>query len=602
MGLSSRWERLRTAESHRLVSYFTVCAIVAIDFMGLTIQNPLLPFYAKEFSDARDLGVGQATALLMLSYAIAQLIATPVFGFGSDRFGRKPMLLVSVAGSCLGFLGQGFAKSLMSLCILRGVTGLFGGSRPVAMAYVADTVPPEQQAKYTSGIALAVSASMFLAPVLGGSMGLVDLALPCFFQAGMSAIVFLLALRYVVEPKKPNAVQGRRDSGGGSNAKERPYRRWLFLNAMVGGMVMLTLTMWSTVLPVHAEEVLHLDANKIGLLMGSTGLMIALAQFAIFVPASSRCSFPVLGSIGIIILGFICFAPAFQYELWFFMAVSATQGIGASLCIPGVSMTVSLMAPPTKRGGLMSLTIMFQALMRVVAPILAGPLYDRDFTLPIYVIGGALGIALLLELVLIPRVPRVRKQQPALGEKKEEDLSKEDKDEEQERKALLENFYKIREELSTTLTRWRERKAGIEAGKSTEELGLHPVNSMPPEPSLAEKHELGVWFADMLWQHNFKRWKDHPEIVHNFCRNAFPKLRDYPMEWKSRAEDIEHVLESHLMMENQWERFVLQRSAVPLAGTVDFDFVAIAELASVSRTPSEANHSDIDQPVGVYEI
>lgn len=356
MGLSSRLERLQTAEAQRLVSYFTVCAIVAIDFMGLTIQNPLLPFYAKEFSDARDLGIGQATALLVLSYAISQLIATPVFGFGSDRFGRRPMLLLSVVGSCLGFFGQGFAQSLTSLCILRGVTGLFGGSRPVAVAYIADTVPPEQQAKYTSGVALAVSASMFLAPVLGGSMGSVDLSLPCFFQSGMSAVVFLLALRYVVEPKRPHAVQGRGDTGGRSNAKERPYRRLLLLNGLVGGMAMLVMTMWATILPVHAEEVLHLDANKIGLLMGSTGLMVGIAQFLIFVPASSRCSFPVMGSIGIIILGFICFAPVFQHELWFFIVLSMTQGIGASLCFPGVTMTVNLVAPPTKRGGLVSLT------------------------------------------------------------------------------------------------------------------------------------------------------------------------------------------------------------------------------------------------------
>jgi len=252
-----------------------------------------------------------------------------------------------------------------------------------------------------------------------------------------------------------------------------------------------------------------------------------------------------------------------------------------------VSMTVSLLAPPTKRGSLVSLTITCQALMRVIAPIVAGPLYDIDKISPFLVMAGALAVSFLFEVLLIFRVPRL--SQLALGKK--DDQAEETKDEEAERKALLENFRFSGEQLAMLLSNWQQKKADFEAGKSIDELGLHPVNLVPPEPSLAEKHALGVWFADMLREHNFKRWTEHRAVVECFCRNAFPKLRDYPMEWISRMGDIEHVLESHIMLEKQWERFVLQRSpALPAAGASDFHFVqAMSEFANSPPMDSGTN-------------
>merc|ERR1719310_904946 len=100
--------------------------------------------------------------------------------------------------------------------------------------------------------------------------------------------------------------------------------------------------------------------------MGSTGLMIAVAQFAVFVPASARCSFPVIGCIGLPLIGLTAAIPLLEEKLWFLILVCLAQGFGMSLSMPGVSMTVNLLSPASQRGGLMSLTIMWQALMRVI--------------------------------------------------------------------------------------------------------------------------------------------------------------------------------------------------------------------------------------------
>lgn len=586
--------RLKTAEAQHLISFFCVAVTVAIDFMGLTIQSPLLPFYVKEFDDARDIGVGAATAMLVFAYALSQMIATPVFGFGSDRFGRRPALLLSLAGSCLGFLGQAFANSLVMLCILRFITGLFGGSRPVALAYIADTVPPEQQPKYISGVSLLVSAAMFLAPVLGGSMGLVDLALPCYFQSGSAAIVFLMSLKYLVEPQRVRSkASGGSESTSSSAPPPRPYKCWLVANAMVGGCIMYAMTSWQTILPVHAAAVLGLDANKIGLMMGTTGLTIAVAQIGVFVPLSRRISLKAIGCGGIVLAGITASAPLMEDKAWYFFLMCLVQGFGIALVMPGVSMTVNLIAPAEKRGGLVALTIMFQAFTRVVAPLVSGPLYDSESYYPFVVILACMTTALLFEAVLIIRVPKL-KSEAAKAKKADDPDTKEAMGEETERQTILENLYKVHEELTEQLNSWREKKEGFQAGKSRKELGLPPEDEQPPKATDKQKQELGLWLADMLVDHNYKRWTEHLDILKCMCKNAFPKIRD--VDFLRRHEDIEYILQSHLMLEQRWERFVLDRSFVPLAAN-EFDIAGLQDVVARSRTNSEA-----DKSVGFAEV
>merc|ERR1719387_1599107 len=116
---------------------------------------------------------------------------------------------------------------------------------------------------------------------------------------------------------------------------------------------------------------------------------------------------------------------------------------------------------------------------------------------------------------------------------------------------------------------------------------------MPPEVSDEEKKELGTWFAGMLWEHNYKRWPEHKDTVRCMCKNAFPKVRD--VEWLRRSEDIEHILESHLMLEQQWEHFVLRQTPTRIA-TADLDLLSsVTELESRSRTNSEAGDEGYEE-------
>merc|ERR1712232_55481 len=122
--------------------------------------------------------------------------------------------------------------------------------------------------------------------------------------------------------------------------------------------------------------------------------------------------------------------------------------------------------------GVTSMTIMLQASMRVIAPLVAGVLYDTDIWLPFAVMGGALFLAFVLEALLIIRVPMLRRKPAASDEKKVHDrFSEAEKDEEVERQEVLQNLYKSHEAMTNALEGWRTKREALLAGKSRKELG-----------------------------------------------------------------------------------------------------------------------------------
>ena len=112
---------------------FSIILIVFIDLLGFSLILPLLPYYAQTFKASQTV-----TGLLIASYAVMQLIGAPILGRLSDRFGRRPILLISVLGTFIGFLLLGFANALWILFASRIIDGLTGGNLSIAQAYISD--------------------------------------------------------------------------------------------------------------------------------------------------------------------------------------------------------------------------------------------------------------------------------------------------------------------------------------------------------------------------------------------------------------------------------------------------------------------------------
>jgi DHA1 family tetracycline resistance protein-like MFS transporter len=165
-------------KSSPLLSIFL---IVLVDVLGLTIILPLLPFYAESMG-----ATPRIVGLLVSAYALCQLIAGPPLGHLSDRVGRRPVLLVSQIGTCIGFLILGFAKALWIVFLARIIDGLTAGNLTVAQAYIADVTEPENRAKSFGIIGIAFGMGFLLGPGISGYLAQFDNTYPIFAAAALS--------------------------------------------------------------------------------------------------------------------------------------------------------------------------------------------------------------------------------------------------------------------------------------------------------------------------------------------------------------------------------------------------------------------------------
>src|SRR5580700_949354 len=160
--------------------------IVAVDILGLTIMIPLLPFYAEKMG-ATPTMVG----LLIGTYAACQLISGPLLGRASDFTGRKPLLLLSQAGTLVGFLILAFAPNLWIVFLARVIDGATAGNLSLAQAYISDVTQPEDRAKSFGIIGIAFGVGFLIGPAISGYLAKFDYRDPIFAAAGLSATSIL---------------------------------------------------------------------------------------------------------------------------------------------------------------------------------------------------------------------------------------------------------------------------------------------------------------------------------------------------------------------------------------------------------------------------
>ncbi|HMG17799.1 MAG TPA: MFS transporter [Gemmatimonadales bacterium] len=171
-------------------------AVCFVDMLGLMLVAPLMPFYAKRM-DAPDWLVGP----LIAAFAVAQLISSPIWGKFSDRYGRRPAMLIGLAASAIAYVVFGFATTLSMLFVSRLVQGLGGGTTGVAQAYVADTMAPGERAKALGWISAATSAGVLIGPVIGSVARSFGTEVPGLVAAGLMLLCVVFAWKWLPESR-----------------------------------------------------------------------------------------------------------------------------------------------------------------------------------------------------------------------------------------------------------------------------------------------------------------------------------------------------------------------------------------------------------------
>jgi DHA1 family tetracycline resistance protein-like MFS transporter len=357
---------------------------VFIDLLGFSIILPLLPFYAKHFG-----ATGVWVGALLTAYSAAQFISAPILGRVSDRIGRRPILLLSLAGSALSLALTGFANSLVLLLAGRALAGLFGGSIATAQAYVADTTAPDERAKYMGLLGASIGLGFVFGPAIGAGLSGLGFGAAAFAAAGLAAVNFTFALFKLPESRlrEHRAVQRPLPwSRGGLNAFARPVVPRVLTAMFLTTFAFVAL---EATYALYTQKRYGLNEAGFGMLFAYLGLLIVLVQGGLIGRLHKRYDERSLAAVGAGLMGsaFVCVALA--PNLVVALAGITALALGQGLLSPTLPALLSRQSSAHEHGEILGVGQSLSALARAVGPIAGGLLFDVERSLP-YLLGGAL--------------------------------------------------------------------------------------------------------------------------------------------------------------------------------------------------------------------
>jgi DHA1 family tetracycline resistance protein-like MFS transporter len=355
---------------------------------------PMLPFFARSFgSSAFEVG------LLMSAYSVMQILVAPIWGQISDRWGRRPVLLITILGQGLAFLWAGMAGSFFILLMSRFAAGLFGANISTASAYMADITSPADRAKGMGLIGAAFGLGFIFGPAIGGLLIPYGHEWPSLVAGMICLANFGLAIFLLPEPLSEQTLRAANRRRFDWNL----FKRSLISKSLVIPMVAFFLVTFAFVQLEITFGLFVLDRfffseQDAGFLLAFLGVMMALVQGVLLGPLVKRfkeVSLVFWGSL-FAAVGLAVVATSFvNLQLYLGLVMLA---VGYSLMNPCLSSIVSKAAPAEKLGSTMGIYQSWSSMARVLAPLIAGGLYDRGQHWP-YVM--ALGLVFVVSLMFV---------------------------------------------------------------------------------------------------------------------------------------------------------------------------------------------------------
>jgi MFS transporter, DHA1 family, tetracycline resistance protein len=354
----------------------SIFLIVFIDLLGFGLILPLLPYYAESFG-ASDTVVG----LLVASYAAAQLVGAPLLGRLSDRFGRRPILLLSLLGTLFSFLLLGFAKTLGVLFVARIFDGITGGNISVAQAYIADVTDEKSRAKGLGMIGAAFGLGFIFGPATGGFLSQWGYAVPAFAAAGLVTINLLMVYFWLPESLTPEkrvelaqAEKPKFTLRALLDALQRPFSGSLLITRFFFG---LAFSIFQTIFSLYALRRFNLEAQQTGYILTYVGVLSVIVQGGLVGKLSERFrdDHLIITSVGIMALSLLGWA--FVPSVTMLLVVLAPIAFAGGILNTVISSALTKAVQPQEIGGILGLAASIESLTRVIAPTLGGFLLER---------------------------------------------------------------------------------------------------------------------------------------------------------------------------------------------------------------------------------
>ncbi|MBI5950270.1 MAG: MFS transporter [Chloroflexi bacterium] len=366
---------------------FSIILVVFIDLLGFSLILPLLPYYAETFQASQTV-----TGILIASYALMQLVGAPILGRLSDRFGRRPVLLVSVFGTFLGFLLLGFANALWMLFASRILDGLTGGNLSVAQAYISDVTDEKSRAKGLGMIGAAFGLGFIIGPVTGGLLSQWGYAVPAFAAAAVSLINLILIYAWLPESlteDKRNQMTEKRPPitlAALLVAFQRPFTGSILITRFFFG---LAFAIFQTIFSLYALQKFNLSARDTGFVLTYVGVLSVIVQGFLVGRLTSQFREDVLIAASVVLMGFSLLGWALAPSvLWVYIIMTPTA-LSGGLLNTLLSSTLTKAVALQEIGGILGLSAAVESATRIIAPILGGALLQQIGTWAPGVFGAA---------------------------------------------------------------------------------------------------------------------------------------------------------------------------------------------------------------------
>jgi DHA1 family tetracycline resistance protein-like MFS transporter len=380
--------------------------VVFVDLLGFGVVIPLLPFYGEHFQASPAV-----ITTLMSTYSGLQLLAAPLWGRLSDRVGRRPVILVSLATSIAAYLWLSSADALWMLFAARALQGMSAGNISVAQAYIADITTPANRSKGMGGLGAALGLGFVLGPAFGGLMAggdpaNIDVRLPSLVAAGLSALALVIALVRLRESLSPALrAQAHNSIGRVAQIRDafgRPRLRILMLlffstSFAFAGMES-TFGLW-------ADHRLHWGPRQVGIVFAVVGTVLVIVQGGLIGRITKRYGEAralFAGTLAITI-GLALLALAMEPVLG--IAASCWLALGMGLASPSTSSLISQQAAADEQGGILGVNQSIGSFARIAGPAVAGQAFELAGPSAPYVVGA---LVMLISAVIAFHIVRQR--------------------------------------------------------------------------------------------------------------------------------------------------------------------------------------------------